>query len=587
MRLHPLFVAGVLGFIAAAGACRAGDAEDRPAPPPSPLRLVPAEADLVLQVRDPARVAALARKLDVLPRLLEFPLLKEQLDGTTARRLRQLLAYGEKTLGAKWPELLDRLAGGGVALAAKFGANPVPFLLVVQGKDAKLMEHFVKLAGDLIEAELARQESKDKLEKGDYHGIPGFQVGKDLWVARAGAALVVSNRKDALARALDLHLGKRKNSLATHPPLVEARKLLPPSGLAEAWVNLKPLQQSEAARAFFKTPRDNPALTVLFGGYLDVLGRSPYLCAALTHDRDGYRLSVCAPRGRDGMGAERELHLPPKGQPGGRPLLEPPGVLYSASFYLDPGRIWKDRDRLFPPPIAAGLSTLDTTGRQAILGTRISKLLESVGAHHRLVVVNQARPGYRKRAAATIPAFAFIVELRKPDRFALAVDAGLRAAALAVTNNVVKMKLVEEKHRGVEIAAYRFDETEEVKQDSSDVRFAFSPCWARVGNQFVFCSTVELCRDLVDLLQAEQKTPGQRLKYRAHDRYYAAGFADLLAGIEDQLITQAVLDHGVEPDQAKKQVKQLVDLVRGLGHVSSHVHVDEKVSRYEFRFGGR
>jgi hypothetical protein len=583
MRLHLLLAAGVLGLVLAGGACRA---EDRPALP-SPLRLVPAEADVVVQVRDPARVAELVRKLDVLPRLLEFPLVRERLDGTAVRRLRQLLAYGEKTLGAKWPELLDRLTGGGVALAAKLDANNPPFLLVVQGRDARVTERFIKLAADLIEAELARQESKDKLEKGEYHGIPGFKVGNGLWVARAGAALVVSNRKDALARALDLHLGKQKNSLATHPPLVEARKLLPKDSLAEAWLNLKPIQQTEGAKAFFKMPRDNPALTVLFGGYLDVLGRSPYLCAGLAHDRDGYRLTVCAPRGSEGMGAERALHLPPKGQPGCRPLLEPKGVLYSSSFYFDLDRVWKDRDRLFPPAVARGLAELDTAGRQVLLGTRISKVLESLGAQHRLVVANQANPGYRKRSQVTIPAFALVVDLRKPDRFALTVDAALRAAALAVTNSAVKLKLVEEKRNGVDIVAYRIDESEKVEQDVNDIRFAFSPCWARVGKQFVLSSTVELGRDLVDLLQAEQKAPDKGLGHRARDRYYAAGFASLLAGIEDQLVAQTVLDQGIEPTQATKQVKQLVDLVRGLGHVTSHVDIGERVSRYEFRFFGR
>ncbi len=576
MRLHPLFAAGVLGLALAARAAAAG-----PAAPPSPLRLVPAEADVVLHVREPGRLVDLVGQLDFLPALLEFPPIKEQLASTSARRGRQLLAYFEKSLGAKWPDLLDRLAGGGAVLATKLGGGNAPALLVIQGKDEKLLDRFLQLAATVIEGELARQESKDKLEKGDYHGVPGFKVGSGLWLARAGAALVVSNKKEALARALDLHRGKDKNSMADHPPLREAGTLLPGSPLLRAWLNMRPIQKGAGAKELYKSPRDNAFLTVVFGGYLDVLGRTPFVCAGLYHDDEGYCLRVRAPRGRDGMGADRDLHLPPAGQPGTLPLLEPKGVLYSASFYRDIARIWKDRDKLFPKAQAKGLADAD---KNAPLGIKFSALLESVGARHRLVVANQAKPGYTKRSQVTIPAFAFIPELRKADRFARTMDTVLRTGALALTNQF-EMKLTEEKHGGVDIVGYRFDEKKELKDDVNDIRFAFSPCWARVGDCFVFSSTIELCRDLVDQLQAQQKSPGKGLSSSVRERYYATGFADLLAGIQDQLVTQAILDQAADPEEAKKQVRQFIRLIGGLGSLKGRSDFGDKTWTFEYRYG--
>src|SRR5207302_826102 len=108
MRLHPLLAAGVFGLVLAAGTARADSSR---ASPPSPLRLVPAEADFLLHVPDPRRLADEVGRLDFLPALLEFPAIREQLASTNARRGRQLLAYFEKSLGEKWPDLLDRLAG--------------------------------------------------------------------------------------------------------------------------------------------------------------------------------------------------------------------------------------------------------------------------------------------------------------------------------------------------------------------------------------------------------------------------------------------------------------------------------------------
>jgi hypothetical protein len=46
---------------------------------------------------------------------------------------------------------------------------------------------------------------------------------------------------------------------------------------------------------------------------------------------------------------------------------------------------------------------------------------------------------------------------------------------------------------------------------------------------------------------------------------YSAGGADFLSGIEDILRTQAVLGQAVEPDVAKREVRELIEWVRHLG----------------------
>src|ERR1700682_6452353 len=103
------------------------------APPPSPLRLVPREADLLLEVPHPRRLVESVTTLDLLKQLQAFSAVREIYDSTNYRRFNQLGAYFEKQLGFKWPELLDRLAGGGAVLAVKLGPDPAPSLFVFQG----------------------------------------------------------------------------------------------------------------------------------------------------------------------------------------------------------------------------------------------------------------------------------------------------------------------------------------------------------------------------------------------------------------------------------------------------------------------
>src|SRR5262249_6995595 len=94
--------------------------------PPDPLRLVPAQANLVLQVEQPRRLAEGVATLDLLKEFQKLDPVRELMDSTNARRLFQLIGYFEKQLGGDRFDLLDRLAGGGIVLAVKYGAEPTP-----------------------------------------------------------------------------------------------------------------------------------------------------------------------------------------------------------------------------------------------------------------------------------------------------------------------------------------------------------------------------------------------------------------------------------------------------------------------------
>src|SRR3954469_4702489 len=109
-----------------AGAARADD----------PLRLVPREADVALRVDSPRKLVEAVLATEPLQQLGQFAAVREAFQNTNVRRAAKLLEYYEKELGHPWPELLDRLAGGGVVFATKFqrGGN-APVLLVVQGTD--------------------------------------------------------------------------------------------------------------------------------------------------------------------------------------------------------------------------------------------------------------------------------------------------------------------------------------------------------------------------------------------------------------------------------------------------------------------
>jgi hypothetical protein len=599
MRLLHSVAAGLLALMLGPLVARAEPPASPPAKaehggqPASPLRFVPEQADFLVEVRQPRRLVQTLTTLDTLKQLQQFAPVRELLDSTNARRSRQLIAYFEKELGAPWPQLLERLAGRGAVLGlviqplhkdtAEFGVTSTPLLLVVQGDDAKLMGRFFRLGLQVFEQELARQEAKEKPVKVPYEGIETVRVGTEFHAAVAGGALLVSNTEKMLHAGLDRYLGRTKKSMADAAGLADAARLLPADPLASFWLNMETVRKAPQAKAVYKSPpRDDPQLTVLFGHYLDLLGRSPFVCAGVYPKKDGFLAAIRLPRGRDGMGEDRLLHVPPGGMPGSRPLLEPKNVLYSESNYLDIARIWTDRTKLFNEKQVQGIEKSDKQTPFFLAGVKISKLLPHMGPYYRLVAVHQEKNSYKKTPKIAIPAFAVVWELREPEAFNKSVDPILRGIAL-LAGAQANLKLTEEDCKGCKLVGYRFPEEGTLKGDVNDLRYNFSPCFTRVGDEFVAASTIELGRELVDLLQKEGTSPSRGGDSTGSMRLYGSGAAAHLQTIEGLLITQTALDQAVSPKEAREQVRMFLDMVRRFGALSLGPVVQEETTRYDIR----
>jgi hypothetical protein len=586
MRLFRYFASSLIALTV----CVAAVAAETPKSdtPRSPLRLIPEQTDLLVQVPQPRRLVETLIALDTLKQLQQLAPVRELFDSTNVRRFTQLVAYFEKELGIPWPQLLERLAGRGVVLGIEFGPSPAPALVVVEGDDDKLMQQFFELGLRIAEQELARQEAKDKPVKGSYKGVATVRVGTEFHAAIAGGVLFLSNSEKTLHAALDRHHGGVKKSMAGAAAVAEAAKLLPPQALVSLWLNLDKVRQSPEAKAAYKSPpRDEPLQTVLFGHYLNLLGRSPFVCAAVYRAPESLGLTIRIPRGRDGMGGDKLLHVPPAGAPGSRPLLEPKNVLYSESSYFDIANIWKERTTLFNEKQVQGMEKFEKQSSVPFLaGTKLSKLLTQAGPYYRFVAAHQSKSSYKTTPKIAIPAFAVVWELRDPEAFGKTMETILRAAAL-LGGGKANLKLVEEKYKNCKLVGYRFPEDETLKGDVNDLRFNFTPCFTRVGDQFVVSSTVALCRELVDLIQKEGTTPTRGDASSSRMRLYASGAAAYLHTIEDLLITQTTLDQAVTPKEAREQVKVFLDVIRGLGALTLEPRFDDKMFQYDIRVRSR
>ena len=340
--------------------------------PADPLRLVPGEADLFVKIERPRKLIETGLGLDAFKQLLQLEAIQEFYDSTNFRLFYQLTAYYEKELGLTWPEILDRVAGGGIVFSARVGPEPAPVLLIIQGTDAEFSRKFLQVTLEVVDQELARRGVKERSVRGKYHDFETLNFGKDLHAAVAGTALLMSNKDFALHRALDLSKEGGKKSLAQSALVADAHRLLPQDPLAWLWFNLDVAHKAPQAKEIFSRPRNDAILTVLFGGLLDLVGRSPFVCAAIAPTHDGFIATLRMPRGLEGLPPELATHVPPANQLAPRPLLEPKAVLASESFYLDPAKFWDKRKELFNDKQVKTFEDFDKKSSFVLLGNRFS-----------------------------------------------------------------------------------------------------------------------------------------------------------------------------------------------------------------------
>ncbi len=561
-RLAALALLVALGGLTPPARLHAGD----------PLDCIPPSAQLVIVSDSPRKLAQTVTGLDAFQKAQKLPQYRAIYDSAGAKRAFQLLALFEKELGAKWPDLLDQLAGAGAAIGLQFADDPAPVILVLQGKDAEQVKKATELALQTIEGEMARTGAKDGPKRYDIAGHDAVKIG-DAHAARVGATTIVSNNETMLKAAVLLATADRTKS-SQHKARRDAFKLLPKDPLAWLWVDLASVKKSQASKDFFDATRKDFLQTLVVGGTIDCVKRADFVAAGVYQDADGTnRIAVRLPAGRSEFPPEFQLHVPPKGEPGTLPLLEPPGTIYSHSLHLDISHLWTNRKTLLNDEIRGGLEKADKDISKILPGSvKFGELLSMWGPHHRIVVANHDTPPYKKQPSQRFPAFGYVATGRDP-KFAKSVEPALRSAAI-IASLQFSLKMVEHTHDGIGIVAYRFPEDKELADDPEGIRFNFEPCFAVVGDELVVASTVELCKKLI----TELKSPRASAKASTaviRGKISAKGGAEFLAAAPDPLITDAILSRGIGLEDARKEVAALVGWLKTLGTFRGELDISD------------
>jgi hypothetical protein len=546
-----------------------------------PLDCVPPSAQIVIVADNPRKLAESITQLGAFMDAQKLATVRQLYDSTLARRAFQLLAFAEKDLGAKWPELLDQLAGNGVALAFHYDGDDLqPSVFVAEGRDEKQSAKAVELIVGVIDAELARQGSKESVKRTTIAGVEAFSIGDGVHFARVAATLLVSTKAAGLEAAIKAAMTRvtADPKAKPHPARAAALGLLPKNPVAWLWVDLASIKKSKASKDFFDSTRQDFLQTLVLGATIDTIQRSNFLALGLYAEKTSFRLALRMPAGRDGMWSELAMHVPPKSAPGTLPLLDPAGTIYSHSLHLDVGYLWKHRDKLLAGDVRTSVEMAEKQLTKILpSNVRLGELLEMWGPYHRVVVVNHDQRPYKTEPARRLPAFGYVGSARDK-KFGSSLDPVLRAAGLVGTLQY-GLKMTELVHDGVPLVAYRFPENKTLAEDPDGLRFNFEPCFAVVGEELVLASTVELAKKLI----TELKKPRTNETYKPvlRGKFNAANAGQTLGDFADSLTTDTVLSRGIGLAEARQETAGLVAFVKTLGTATVELDITESEYRVD------
>ena len=551
------------------------------AAPPDPLRLVPKEATLVLKIDKPRALVEAFTTLDVYADYTALPQVREVFESTPAKRFFQMVKHAETKLGKPWPQLLDSLAGGGIVVGTVAGKEPAPTVLVIQGTDEAATKEAFALFLQTVGEEITRQTNAAesvKLTPTTKDGVEVVRMGSEFFTARAGAAIVFCNSEAAFDKSLALVAAKSDGgSVLALASLPAAKKAIGGDPLAWVWFDLAKAKEEKGFKDFLETARKQAFVLFVLGGTVDAVRRADYFAAGVYQTPTGLRLSARMPAKRGDLEPVFALHAPLKGDaPGSLPLLEPPGVLYSQSFYLDVGSFWAQRKTALGEQELKDLEKAEKDISKLLPGTTLGKLLEMSGPHHRFVAVERGVNQYKTVPEFPLPEMAVVSSMRDA-KFGQQMKTAIRTAAAVASLNL-GMKMTEETVDGVEVVSYRFPEGKVLEADPTNLRYSFVPSFAVVGDFLVVASSPQLLKDLIpEVKKPIDKAACSPAVWR--NRVYGAGAAAGLKARPDAVITDAVQNRGLGLDEARKQVEQLAKFLNTLG--TAGVEVDHAAEAFK------
>ncbi|MHC4520942.1 MAG: hypothetical protein ACYTAS_20310, partial [Planctomycetota bacterium] len=335
-----------------------------------------------------------------------------------------------------------------------------------------------------------------------------------------------------------------------------------------AFVNLKPLIALPQFAAALEKPRTNPLAALIFAGITESLRSSNWL--ALTLDVEDRNLALRALT--DGKLSDPKspavFALPQKAGAGAAPSVSVPRRIAALSLYRDLHGFYAAKDDLFPER-TSGLIFFENMMGIFFTGRDLTtEVLAETEPQIQLVVAEQQFDPAVGTPQVKLPAFAVILRLRHPEKFASVVEEAWQKAVGLINFTRGQQALPgliidRPTHAQTKFTLAYFSTTDVTDKAKLDTRFNISPALALPGDYLILSSTDGLARDLIDALSADGASQAAALA-QTHSLLEVSGtqVASALLANRDALVRQDMVNKRRAKEEAEAGIDLLITLVK-------------------------
>ena len=546
------------------------------APPPAAVEWVPSKAIVVLNVSRPKAVWDVILQPELVKAVESSAAYKAQAAKPDFRQMQNMVKSFERQFQADWQTIVRRLTGGGVTWAVGPGNAS---LLIMDALDPEIPNGLHDLVVSMVRADAEKKGLKDRVRSMKHGDVTIWTLGPNEAHAIVGKRLLISNRPEALKAALDLRGEAGGKSVASLPAYRQARQAAAADAAAVLYVDTAVVKKLPKLAKALATEK-NPLLSLLAAPITEAFGDSSWLALSLKIKGDTLTFDGITDGAIAKSGAAR-FALPAKAGDGAAPHLAVPRRIAAMSVYRDLAGFYAAKDALFPER-TSGLIFFENmmgiffTGRDLT-----SEVLAEIGPKIRLVVAEQKYDKAIGAPAVQFPAFAMVLPLKNPKRFApVAEEAWQKALGLINFTRGQKAQpgLVLDRfvHDGTKYSVAAFSPPTDEEAKPLDSRFNFRPAIAVSHGHLILSSTDVLAEDLMDALGREAAAP---VKPQAvtHSTAEIDGpqLASILTANRENLVRQNMIDKGNTREQAEGEVGIFLSILRYISRVGLAVNSDK------------
>jgi hypothetical protein len=476
------------------------------------------------------------------------------------------LRFIESHLDVSSRQLLMGMTRHGLA-AAILPGDPQRILLVAHAENEDLPKGLLAAIDDL--ATQAGAPLPHSLE-GD---VPVRHLGP-IWVAQVGDRLVVTSDRESLRNVLE----SIRRAVHTEPA--------PEHFQARLTVDLNVIRAAPDSQEGLKFPATDVGAVAILGGWADLLRNFDLLQVDLNTPAADVRLRarVAIPRGPqvspglEGFWASKDEGL--------APILNPPGTIYSASWYRDYASLWDAREKLLTPETVAMLNKADADAGQQmqVVGAAFtpSQLFSQLGPHYRVALIEGAAPYSEVNPPNILPAGVAVIELKDEALVKEWSGPVLRIFNL-ILNGDQGIISTTEQHGADRLTILSLPTSRQAQRKGSLDRYNFRTTYTFSDGHFVIGTTPAAVKAVLDDMRSPSRTDPSVEELNTTERqvFEADRLVSVMESVQEALGRNLVLGGGLSFADAEREIARLHTLIDQLGTLKTEAGWTE--SGFEYR----